>query len=296
MTTLSDLVNDVLLTVEGYGLDQPRTAYLTQPATVSDLTLYVDSTDDISEGIVEIGNELIYVRSVSDDFALAVAPDGRGYRGTTAEAHAVDARVTVNPVLPKSLVQRKVNETIVGLWPTVWGEATTTVTPSSVSVGYSLPADVEEVVSVDHEVDDISKTWGPVRRWRFESSADTTDFPTGKALFVFQDTGLTDDIRVRYRKQPTELANDSDDLTVVAGLRSSARAVIVAGTVWRLVSSMDMSRLKANAVPSDLMDEGNPVGNATQIAGYLRRVYERELLDEQQRLQVSTPPIIHYTG
>lgn len=295
MTTFSDLVDDVLLTVEGYGLDQPRTAYLTTAATASDLTLYVDSTDNISEGVVEIGDELIYVRSVSDDFALTVAPDGRGYRGTTPATHTVDSRVTINPVTPKSLVKRKINETIVGLWPMVWGEATTTVTPSSVSIGFELPADVEEVVSVDHEVDDISKTWGPVRRWRFESSADTTDFSTGKALFVFQDTGLTDDIRVRYRKQPTELSGDADTL-LTAGLRSSARAVVVAGAVWRLVSSMDMSRLTVNSVGPDMLDEQRPVGSATQIAGYLRRVYERELLDEQQRLQVSTPPIIHYTG
>jgi hypothetical protein len=44
------------------------------------------------------------------------------------------------------------------------------------------------------------------------------------------------------------------------------------------------------------VDEGNPLGSATQLAGYLRKVYERELLDELNRLQVSTPPTIHYTG
>lgn len=296
MTTLEDLVNDVMFTVEGYGLELPRAAYLTGTGlTDTGLTFTVDNTDNIGEGMAEIDDELIYVQSVNEGTStVTIAPDGRGYRGTTAAIHAANARITMSPVMPKSLVKRKINETIVGLWPTVWGEATTTLTPAEINVGYQMPADAEDVVSVDHETDSIVQEWGPVRRWRFESFADTTDFTTGKALFIYQDVSTTGNIRVRYRKQPSELTA-GQDLTD-AGLRSSARALVVAGAVWRLVSSMDIGRLRVNTVSADMLDQGNPLGSATQLAGYLRRVYERELLDEQQRLQVSTPPVIHYTG
>lgn len=299
MTTFSDLVNDVLFTMEGYGLDQPAAAYITGAgltAATDSLTFTVADSANLSEGIAEIGDELVYIQSVDEATHTAtIAPDGRGYRGTTPAAHGLNSRVTMGPVLPKALVKRKINETIVGLWPTIWGEATTTVTTSPVTVGHELPADTEEVVSVDHESDDITSTWGPVRRWRFESSADTVDFPSGKALFIYQDVSGSSPVRIRYRKAPTELPLDSDDLST-SGLRASARSVVVAGAVWRLVSSMDLGRLKLNSATMDMMDQEAPLGSATQLAGYLRRVYERELLDEQQRLQVSTPPTIHYQG
>lgn len=297
MTTFADLVNDVMLTMEGYGLDQPRTAYLTGAGvTASGLSFTVDSVANLSEGLAEIGDELVYIRSINDGTnTVTLAPDGRGFRGTTAVTHGVDSRITMNPVLPRGLVKRKINETIVGTWPVAWAEATTTVTYNSADVGYGLPADVEEVVSVDAEDPGPAKSWGPVRRWRLETAADTTDFATGKAIFIYSDIYASGVVRVRYRKQPTELVNDADLLTA-SGLRTTARSVIVAGAVWRLVSSMDISRLKVNTVAMDMIDERQPVGSATQLAGYLRRVYERELLDEQQRLQLATPPIIHFTG
>lgn len=297
MTTFSDLVNDVLLAVEGYGLDQGRAAFVTGAGiTAADTTISVSSTDNLGEGLAEIGDELVYIQSVDDTASeITIAPDGRGYRGTTAAAHAANTRITMSPVFPRSLVKRKVNETIVGLWPTLWGEGTTTLDPNVLAVGYEMPAATEEVLSVDHEEDDITRQWGPVRRWRFDSNADTTDFTTGKALYIFQDVGTTGNLRVRYRKQPTELAADSDDLTAT-GLRSTARAVVVAGAVWRLVSSMDISRLKVSTAVVDQLDGGNPIGSAAQLAGFLRAVYERELADELSRLQVTTPPTIHYTG
>jgi hypothetical protein len=296
VTTLSDLVNDVMFTVEGYGLDMPRTAYLSAAVTATALTFTVDDGANLAEGIAEIGDELVYIKSVDQATnTVTVAPDGRGYRGTTAAAHAINARVTMSPVMPRALVKRKINETLIGLWPTLWGEASTTLTSNVLNTGYELPVDVEEVLSVDHEESDILKHWGPVRRWRFESNADTVDFPSGKALFIYQDTSNTGNIRVRYRKQPTELSVDTDALTTT-GLRSSARAVVQAGAVWRLISSMDLGRLKVSSASMDMVDEGNPLGSATQLAGYLRKVYERELLDELNRLQVSTPPTIHYQG
>lgn len=293
MTTFSDLVNDVVFTVEGYGLDLPRTAYLTAAITDTDLSFDVDDASSLAEGLAEIGDELVYIRSVNVN-TVTVAPDGRGYRGTATAAHAANARLTMNPVMPRFLVKRKINETIVGTWPTLWGEATTTITADTLSMGFELPADVEEVLSVDHETDEITREWGPVRRWRFESSADSVDFPSGKALFIYQDVSTSANLRVRYRKQPSELT-DGQNLTD-SGLRSSARSVIVAGAVWRLISSMDLGRLKVTTATTDMLDEGNPVGSATQLAGYLRRVYERELQDELMRLQVTTPPTIHYTG
>lgn len=296
MATLSSLVDEVLLTIEGYGMEQPRAAFLSAEMSAVATSLTVDSTDDLSEGIAEIGDELVYIKSVDEDRnTVTIAPDGRGYRGSTAAIHLVNSRITMAPVLPRSLVMRKINETIVGTWPNLWGIATTTITTDGISLSYEVPTDVEEVLAVTYEADGPGRAWPPVRRWDLEHTADTVTFPSGKSLAIFSNLGPSATVRVTYRKKPTELATGAADLTT-SGLRASAVPLLVAGAVWRLSNFMDLNRLKLNSAVADAMDEGKPVGSATQIASYLRRVYERELLDEQQRLQVSTPPTIHYLG
>lgn len=297
MTTFADLTNDVLLTLEGYGLNQGRAAFITTTGgiTATDLSFTVDSTANLAEGVAEIEDELVYIQSVDEtNNTITVSPDGRGYRGTVAAAHGVDTRVTMNPVLPRTLVKRKINETIVGVFPTLWGQATTEFPYSNVSVTYEMPTDTEDVLAVTYQAIGPSGAWPPVRRWSLDPNADSTVYPSGKVLNVWEDLAGVSTIRVWYTKQPTELAADTDDLTST-GLRASARAAIVAGASWRLVSFMDASRLRVNTVSMDQMDERNPIGSGTQVASYLRKQYERELQDEKQRQQLATPPVIYFT-
>lgn len=295
MTTFSDLVNDVFMVMEGYGLDQDRAAFLASDITSGATSAQVNDASNLAAGLAEIQDELVYIQAVDyNTNTVTFSPDGRGYRGTTAASHTGTTRVTMTPVLPRTLVKRKINETIVGLYPTCWGQGSTGLVYDPVTIAYSLPAEVEEVVALTVEDPGPTKAWVPVRRWNLDSTADTTDFPTGKVLNIWENLLGATDVRVVYKKRPTELAADADDLTSVSGLNASARAVIVAGTVWRLASFMDVSRLKVNTAVVDQLDEKNPIGTGTQVSSYLRKQYERELADEQIRQQLDTPPIIFY--
>jgi hypothetical protein len=278
--------------MQGYGLDQDGAAFLTGSLTNSGLTVEVDSTENLGAGLAEIGDELVYIKSATGT-TVTFAPDGRGYRGTTAAAHGVDARITMSPLVPRTLVKRKINETITGVYPTLWGTATTTLTYDPVVANYEVPTEVEDILQVTYKSVGADQSWPPVRRWRLDRHPDTTVFATGKSLAIWDGLGASSDVRVVYQKQPTELTNDADNLTT-SGLASTARATIVAGAAWRLVSFMDASRLKVNSAVMDLMADRNPVGTATQIGSYLRKQYERELAEEQQRQQLSTTPVFHW--
>ena len=106
MTTLNDMINEVLINMQGYTINQDRTTYLVSPVTtttsssVSPTVLAFGSTENIGKGIIEINNELMWVDSYDKVANTAtVAPYGRGYLGSTASTHAIDSKVTISPML-----------------------------------------------------------------------------------------------------------------------------------------------------------------------------------------------------
>ena len=294
MTTFANLVDDVLMLMQGYGLEGDRAAFLTAAVTTAtETTFTVDSTENLAPGLAEIGDELVWIKDATGT-TVTIAPDGRGYRGTTAGTYAINKRITMNPVLPRALVKRKINETIVGLYPNLWGIGSTTLTYDPVLANYELPADVEDILQVTFQAVGPDESWPPVRRWRLDRHPDTTEFATGKSLYVWDCLDGSSDIRVVYQKRPQELSGDSDLLTA-SGLSETARAVVVAGAAWRLVSYMDASRLKVSTVEADMMTDRVPMGAGIQVASYLRAQYERELNEERQRQSLGTVPVLHWT-
>ena len=118
-STLSNLIDEVLINLSGYTYQQERSTYLTQAVTTltspssSPTILSVGSTDNIGKGVLEIDEELIWVDSFDRVANTAtIAPYGRGYLGTTATTHAVDAKVTVSPIFPRYSVKKAINDTI----------------------------------------------------------------------------------------------------------------------------------------------------------------------------------------
>jgi len=170
MATLSDIADEVLLAFEGYGLDMPRGAHLVGDLSGSGLSFPVTSAAFVQEGLAEIGDELIDIVSVSDSGSgspiVTVAPDGRGFRGTPVSFHPAGSRVTCSPPIPRDLIRRKVNETITGLWPTLWAQGDHEFTMTGSASLYPLPGDAEEVVSVRFEDRGPGDLWPTVRSWR----------------------------------------------------------------------------------------------------------------------------------
>lgn len=296
MATLRDLVDEVAATLEGYGLSQPRSAFLDSSLTSSGLTFMVTDASNLAEGVAEIGDEMVYIQSVNRETnEVTISPDGRGYRGSTAEAHDVDERVLMAPVFPRNLIRRKINETLVGLWPDLWGEGEYEFNFTPVISTYELPSEVEDVVSVSYQELQSTQEWPAIRNYKLDRHADPDTFPSGVSLTVRDGRlygGRT--VRVIFRMSPQELDELTDDFTD-SGLYDSARACVVYGACERLLRGMDPSRLAVNTAEVDKYADQNPVGTAIQAAAFLRKSYEQELLDEKRRQEVRTPPTIVYT-
>ncbi len=99
--TLAQMMDEVQINLSGYTYQQDRSTYLNSAVTTttspssSPLILSLASTQDLGKGIVEIDDELLWVDNVDRVANTAtVSPYGRGYLGTTATTHAVDAKVT----------------------------------------------------------------------------------------------------------------------------------------------------------------------------------------------------------
>lgn len=296
MTTFADLVNEVFLTLEGWGLNVGRAAFITGSGLTSGgLTFTVDSTENIAPGLVEIEDELVYVQSVNDGtLTVTIAPDGRGYRGTTAASHAVGKRVTMNPVVPRFLVKRAINETIVGVYPKLYGKASTDITPLGYQRAYELPAAVETVLEVNYQASGPSGIWPKVEHYDVDMNADVTEFPSGKALVLIGAFEVGNAVKVTYRKRPSELSADADLLTA-SGLEDTATALVLAGALWRLASKVALARLRVDTTGTDFQDnQANPVQQANQVAAMLRAQYDQELNDEVRRQAETNPPTIFW--
>jgi len=117
--TLKEIIDEVLINLSGYTYQQDRSTYLTTAVTTttspstSPTILSLASTDNVGKGIIEVGEELMWVDSF-DRIAnkATIAPYGRGYLGTTASTAAVDTKVTISPIFPRYVVKKAVNDTL----------------------------------------------------------------------------------------------------------------------------------------------------------------------------------------
>lgn len=291
MTTLDDLVREVRSSLRGYGLIRDRVSFLNGGLNSVDLTFTVDDGTLINPGIVEIGDECIYVQSVASNVAT-VAPDGRGWDGTTPAVHADNARVTSDPPYPTWRIEQAINDTIVGTWPTLWGVASTTFTFNPAISTYSLPADCERVLSVSTTVLGPSLDQHPIRKFSFDSNSNTTEFATTNSITLHEcpEPGRT--VTVTYAKAPAAIA--SGDALTDSGLRESARKCVVYGAVAHLLSYVDAARALAGSAANHEMSEATRIGSASQLSAQLTARYQMELGMEQSRLREAHPAIIRW--
>ena len=296
MTTFGDLINDVYLALTGWGLQQGRAAFINAGAGITSgaLSITVDDSSNLSEGVAEIEDELVYIQSVSGT-TVTIAPDGRGWQGTTAATHADNARITMNPAFPRVVVKQKINDTIKGVYPTLRGKAVTTFTYSGSVTTYELPAAVDQVIQVTYQATGASGYWPVVYHYRVDMNADTTAYASGKSITLLGGVEQGATVMVTYLKTPTALSSTADLLTA-SGLADTARALIVAGTVWRLSSYIAAARLRVDGVAIDMMDEQNRVDAGNKVSAYLRAQYEVELQEEQRRQNLNQPPTMVWTG
>lgn len=286
MTTLSNLIDEVLLKLSGYTQRQDIATHLTEDLAADALVLHVQDGSVLSRGLVEIGDELIWIaRFDRVNNQATIAPYGRGYMGTTAAAHSSGDRVTVTPAFPRHMVYEAVNDAVDALYPDLFAIGSTTFPFVAVRTTYAMPSDTVDAQQVTWQTIGPSLEWLPVRKYRVDTMADTATWATGKTISLYDSVVPGRAIRVTYTKPATRMTALTDEFATVTGLSASAKEVVVLGAAYRMASFMDAGRLPAQTAEADAMNATNPIGTGGQVARLLFQMYSQRLQAEVRRQQ-----------
>ena len=297
-TTYASLVDEILLNLSGYTLRQDRMTHLTEDLTSSGLNLHLGSVTNIGKGIIEIGDEMLYVDTYDRTSNTAtIAPYGRGYNNTTADAHATNSKVIVAPTFPRASVKKAINDTIDAVFPQLFAVATHTFNYNAVKTAYELPADVQTVLYVSWKITGPSEEWLPVRGWRHDPLANSTSFTTGNSISIYDRLEAGRTVQVYYTKKPATLTGlgDAAVFETTTGLPSSCKDVIAYGAAYRLSSFIDPGRLNYSSAEADNADTKIQYGSGASTARFMLGLYQQRLTEESAKLKDVYPTRIHYT-
>jgi len=302
--TLGTMIDEVMINLAGYTINQDRSTYLT--AAVTSLTspssdptiLSLHSTDNVGKGIIEIDTELMWVDSFDRVANTAtIAPFGRGYFGTSATTHAVDARVTVSPTFPKSTIQKAINDTIGAMGGSISAVKQTTFTWNAAVNTYGFNGlGIENILRMMWQDIGPSEEWINIRRWDFDPQADTTTWGADAQTVTIYDyitAGRT--VKVMYATEPTTMSSTLDVFTTTTGLPASCRDVVTIGAAYRLISYLDPARVSQTSPQADEIDTKRPFGSSANATRQLYALYTQRLNEEAKRQQNLYPPRVHYT-
>lgn len=287
---VSSLVDTVTDAFRSYVREQPPTTALTGTLSDSATSFTVADARAISKGLVQINDEMVYVRSV--DYVtsqVTLEPWGRAQSGSTAVSYSAGAKITTAPLYPRVRVRDLISDTMQEMFPEIFAVGSTLLTFIPAKVNYALPADTYHVLQVAHNPPGPSGSWDPVARWRQNKTATAVELEIMSTA-----TPGANRVRVLYVKNAPGSLIFTDDLQAM-GYPNSIRDLITLGTVARMVGFTETSRIQASSLESLGRGEAVPANAATALSKYLYGFYRARLVDEAAKLQRRYPVLSHFT-
>lgn len=299
MTTFDGLLSRIRQQTQGFTKDQAALAELSAPMGASDTSFSVDpaTVTSLSRGLAEVDDELIYVKNydrTSGVVQVMGGLNGRGAEGTVAASHAQHALITADPKYPRARMREAVNDVLQALYPDLVVFETTEITNTALVYEYAMPADALDVWAVSDQTIGPSQVWMQGRFYRFNPTADTTAFPTGKSIQLFDSVVPGRSMLVKYIKAPSPLVNGSDDFATVTGLPERCVDLVMWGACARLIPALEAARLQQTSVESTERANLVPVSSATKTAQYFLAMYQQRLQDERRRMLEENPQTQFY--
>jgi len=298
MATFGTMTDEVCRKLAGFTLRQDRQTHLTAAVSTTATSITVASAQNISTGIIQIDDELMYVDSYDRvGGTISIPPYGRGYNGTVASNHTVGSRVIVSPTFPYVDVKDAINETIQSTFPDLYTTGVYTFSFSPSVSTYALPDEVETVLGVSYQTTGPSKEWLPVRGYRIDPMANTGTFNSRNSISLYSGVESGRTVQVFYTAAPTVMDANDDDFEVVTGLPASCKDVIVLGAAARLASFIDPGRLTFGSAEADQQSQiaGRAYGAGTNASKYLLALYDKRLSEEARKLNDRNPIRVHFT-
>jgi len=302
MTTLLELVDEVSSNMSGYTLQQDRATYLTSNVTTSTSTidsptiLSVNSTENIGKGIVEIGEELLWVDNYDRvGNTCTISPFGRGYNGSTATTHSRGDKVTISPTFPRTAIKRALNDTVKAMSSVLYAVGRTEFTYQVPKNTYGFNGlGIRNILSLSWQSTGPTKEWIPIRHWDWDVAADETVFGADAQTITIGDY-ITPGRRVKviYAKDPDYFTSDTQELTDL-GYQQSVKDVVILGACYRLTMFLDPARQSMVSPQADETDARRPYGTSNAITKQLFQMYKQRLDEEIIEQQRHYPIRVHY--
>ena len=297
MATLNQLAEQTIGEISSYVRNQESVTIAMNIVSPTDLTIVVDDAKSIGKGIVEIDDELMYVKqSVASSGTIQVLgttanPVGRGYRSTTATSHPAGSIVRNNPIFPRSQVKRAINDTIKAMsFPVLANE---TFTFDGADYTYIMPDSLVDITGVSWQLPDHTGVWELIKHWRLDTNY-LYNGVTSQAIVLNVAPMAGQPVRVQYTKFPTVIT-DNQELSI-SGLPASCEDVVRLGAMYRLLSTVDSGKVTATSVSADVLDQPVSAGASTSAAKYIFQLYTVRLNEEISKQQANFLNTIQYTG
>lgn len=292
MSTLKQLVDQTLLNLQGDALDQAEQTFLTGSLDASSTTFQVDEPTLISQGMVEIDDELIWVKGVDNATGIVTTSTlGRGFRSTTASSHSAGAIVTNSPRYSRYRVKESLKTAIRNVYPDLYAVKTTEFSFVAARNTYELPADVDQVQKVTWQSIGPSRVWVENFQWEFVPDADPDTFATGRAINLWDVVIPGRTVRITYLAAPTVITADGDNFSTT-GLATTAEEAIVYGACYRLMGFVEGPRMQTSSVESSQRSQDVPPGASISTGKFFYSLYQDALMRERERLlRINPSPV-----
>jgi hypothetical protein len=303
--TLAQMMDEVQINLSGYTYQQDRSTYLVSAVTTttspssSPTILSLGSASDLGKGIVEIDEELLWVDSVDRVANTAtISPYGRGYLGTTASTHAVDAKVTVSPIFPKESIKKAINDTIHAVGGAVYATKQTTFTYNAAITTYSFSGlSIENILAMSWQDIGPTKEWIRIKRWDFDPYADVDTWGNNTQTVTIGDVVIAGrTVKVMYATSPSVFTASNQDYATQTGLPESTKDVVILGAAYRLLQYLDPARAAQYSPQADEIDAKRPFGASNTAVRQLFALYTQRLNEERAKQQNQYPPRLHYSA
>ena len=303
MATLENMIDEVLINLAGYTLQQDRSTHLLQAvstttSTIASPTVLQLASTELGKGTVEVGEELMWVDSFDRIANTAtISPYGRGYLGTTASTAAAGTRVVISPTFPRYVIKRAINDTIRAIGSSIFSVKQTTFTYNAAVTTYELEnLNIKNILTMHWESIGPSKEWIRVKRYDLDALPEINTWGATSQTVTIGDIitpGRT--VKVVYASDPTALSTNADVFTTVTGLPESVRDVVILGAAYRLLTYLDPARAAMVSPQADETDSKRPFGSSGNATRQLFALYTQRLAEETKAQQQQYPARVHYS-
>lgn len=269
--TINRIVDEVLDAMHGYVRDQNQVTETTTMISDSDTTFKIAERDQVSRGLVEIDDELVYAKSVATDGTVSVFTWGRAQSGTTAAAHGVGAPVRMAPLYPRQRVRDQIFAVLREIHPDIAPVAEQSIDVNITQTNYAMPANTYHVLRVEWHPIGPSQMWLPMKRWRQNKTATTVELELlGPA---WPGVGRA---RALYMKNLPDTFAANEDLAAL-GYPQDIHGVLVLGACYRLLAFTEPARLQTQSVTAAAQSEFVPAGSISNLAKFVFGLYQQRL-------------------